>query len=81
MAKEKTSSSAVPFWTGGPGAYLKAIAEKEAEALASLAARLKAETNPAVKSEIEEEIKAVKKRFREKRRHADRSLFFGAGRK
>ncbi|MBM3889623.1 MAG: hypothetical protein FJ388_10925 [Verrucomicrobia bacterium] len=79
--KEKASSSVSQFWTGGHDAHLKALAKKEVETLAPLEARLEAATDPAGKSEIEEEIKAVKKLFREKRRRADGSLFFGAGTK
>ena len=79
MMKTKAPSSTCQFCAGGQGAYLDALAKKEAETLAPLEAKLKTATDPAVKTGIEDEIRAIRKQFREKRRQADRSLFFGAG--
>ncbi len=63
------------FWNKGRNQLLKALREEEREEVAPLRDRLQSEDDPDVRKSLKNQIKAVKDRFRQKRKAASSSLF------
>ncbi|MDD5706486.1 MAG: hypothetical protein PHR35_11215 [Kiritimatiellae bacterium] len=63
------------FWSGGHGAFIKAVREEEQQALAPLLRALEAETDPEAKHVLKDQIKQIEAEFTSKRQAAGSSLF------
>jgi len=66
------------FWSGGHGAFVKALREEEKEALAPLLRNLESESDPEARRGLKDQIKQIKAEFKSKRKTAGSSLFLEA---
>lgn len=63
------------FWTGGPGAYEKGLAEEARAKIADLRKRLKTAETQAEEEKLREQIRQVEKEYEEKLRAIGRCRF------
>jgi len=63
------------FWAWGQSTHRSQLAKEEKQKLDALRAKLKAETQPERQAKIKEEIDAVNREYKGKRRSADYSLY------